>query len=116
VEIGITFNGQLAKPVQGGRPVVADGFYKMPSVIDHLFNVLGRDSVFFVQLYCDLPELERREEARGNRKIGLARSQFEQMCSFQGYDLLIDSTSLSVKECVQKLIEEVPNQSLQGTQ
>jgi chloramphenicol 3-O phosphotransferase len=111
----MAFNGQLAKLVQGRRSVIPDGFYKMPPATDHLFDVLGRESVFFVQLYCDLPELERREEARGNRGIGLAQSQFEQMYSFQGYDLLIDSTWLSVEDCAQKLIEEVPNQSLQGT-
>ena len=113
-EIGMAFSEYLAELVREGQFVIADGFYKLPSAIDHLFDVLRRDSIFFVQLYCELAELERREQARSDRKKGLARSQFEQMYSFKGYDLLIDSTSLSVQECVQKLIREVPNQTLES--
>ena len=84
-EIGMAFNEYLAELAQQHKRLIADAFYKLPPVIEHLFAALGRDRVFYVQLYCDLAELEHRELARGNRRNGLARSQFEHIYSFTGY-------------------------------
>ena len=112
VEIGMAFNDHLKVLAQGSRGVIADAFYKLHSPVEHLFTVLGRENVFFVHLYCDLHELERREKARGNRRIGLAKSQFEQMSFFNDYDLQIDSTAASPKRCAKILIKEISNQRL----
>lgn len=103
-EIGMAFNEHLAVLAQGKTGVIADAYYKLHSPIKHLFRVIGRENVFFVQLYCDLEELERREKVRGDRRMGLARSQFEQIYSFDGYDLMIDSTKTPLKECVKTLM------------
>lgn len=69
----------------------------------HLFTTLGRNRVFFVQLYCEIEELERREAAREDRPPGLARRQFDAVYSFNDYDLWIDSTIKSVDKCVKDL-------------
>ena len=110
-KIGKAFNEYLLRLSTRYERVIAESFYKLPSAINHLFSIFGREKVFFVQLFCDLSELERREEARGDRRRGLARSQFEQIYAFSGYDLLIDSTFLSVEECARELIEQLPNQA-----
>lgn len=57
---------------------------------DLLRAVYGLD-VFFVGLHCSLPELERREAARGNRRSGEARTDFETVHSITTYDLELNS-------------------------
>ena len=111
VEIGKAFNQYLLALTEAGKPVIADTFYKFPAAREHLFHIICRKNVFYVQLYCQLIELERRERERGNRKIGLARSQFDTVYSYQGYDLQIDSTFLTVEECVQLLEAHVDTAS-----
>ena len=111
-EIGKSFNKHLAALAHRYDRIIADALYKLPSASEHLFSTLGRDRVFFVQLYCEIEELERREAARGDRPPGLARSQFNAVYSFDDYDLWIDSTRKSVDECVKELWAELSNQAL----
>jgi chloramphenicol 3-O phosphotransferase len=47
--------------------------------------------VFFVGLHCSLPELERRELQRGNRREGEARQDFQTVHSITSYDLELNS-------------------------
>ena len=103
-EIGVAFNDHLAALADHQISVIADTFYAHPSPREHLFALVGREKVFFVQLYCSLSELERRERERGDRRPGLARSQFDAVYSFGDYDLQIDSTSRSVTECAEVLL------------
>ena len=44
-----------------------------------------------IGVYCSLPELERREIQRGDRRLGEARQDFETVHSIPTYDLEIDS-------------------------
>jgi chloramphenicol 3-O phosphotransferase len=43
-------------------------------------------------LHCPLPELERREVARGDRRMGEARADYRKVHSFGVYDLDLNST------------------------
>ncbi len=104
-EIGTLFNEHLIALAKKHRKIIADAFHKVPDARDHLFSRLGRDRVFYVQLYCELRELERREAARGDRRSGLARSQFDSVYSFTGYDLRIDSTRSSANACARTLMD-----------
>ncbi len=57
---------------------------------DETFRVPELD-VFFVGLHCSLPELERRELQRGDRRPGEARQDFATVHSIPTYDLEINS-------------------------
>ena len=75
------------------RPAYFDGFHRcLPAlagagndlIVDHiietkawladLLRLLAPIDVYFVGLHCPLPELERRERERGDRRIGEART------------------------------------------
>lgn len=58
-----------------------------------------------IKVDCELHELERREQDRGNRKPGLARSQYETVHADKEYDLEIDTTTTSTDGCVQLIAE-----------
>ena len=93
------------------RPAVFDGFHQCLPVlarvgnnliVDHiieteawlsdLLNLLSDCDVFTVGVHCPLPELERRERERGNRRPGEAKADFRIVHSFVEYDLEVDST------------------------
>jgi chloramphenicol 3-O phosphotransferase len=93
------------------RPAVFEGFHRsLPAfagagnnlIVDHiieqerwladLVKMLAPFDVFFVGVLCPLPELERREEHRGDRRPGEARRDFDTMHRLTEYDLTIDAT------------------------
>ena len=93
------------------RPAVFDGFHRSLSafaeagnnlIVDHiiereqwlgdLVRLLAPFDVFFVGVHCPLPELERRERERGNRRAGEARRDFYSTHRITDYDLDIDAT------------------------
>ncbi len=105
------------------RPAVFDGFHRCLPVlaeagnsliVDHiieserwmsdLVKLLSAFDVFFVGVHCTLPELERRERERGNRRIGEARTDYQVVHDLAEYDLEIDSTQPN-QDNVDRLID-----------
>lgn len=60
-----------------------------------LVRLLAKLDVFFVGVHCPLPELERREKERGDRRIGEARTDFETIHEFAEYDFEVSGTAPS---------------------
>jgi chloramphenicol 3-O phosphotransferase len=96
-------------PWAGQRPAFFDGFHRSVAafaeagnhlIVEHiveteawmarLVQLLRGLDVFFVGLHCALPELERREAARGDRRIGEARDDHRVIHTFAVYDLELD--------------------------
>jgi chloramphenicol 3-O phosphotransferase len=93
------------------RPAVFEGFHRsLPAfaraannlIVDHiieqqqwladLVELLAPFDVFFVEVHCPLPELERRERQRGDRRPGEARRDFHALYRVPEYDLTADAT------------------------
>lgn len=70
-------------------------------------QLLEANPVMFVGVRCSLEELERREKARGDRHIGLAKSQFESMHANGSYDIEVNSDQLSAQECAKLIVNEI---------
>jgi chloramphenicol 3-O phosphotransferase len=60
--------------------------------------------VFFVGVFCPLDELNRREQHRGDRPVGSAAQDFEQIHRGKIYDLELDDT-LPVAQNVETLLK-----------
>jgi chloramphenicol 3-O phosphotransferase len=59
----------------------------------------------FVHVTCPPEELERREKARGDREIGLAVSQLEELHPLcKSYDLTVDTHVKTMEECAEQII------------
>ncbi len=112
-EIARMFNQHLWDECPTNGMVLADCFYKLGTARNHLFSLFGRAQVTYVQLYCELEELERREVLRRDRKVGLARSQFKAVYSYSGYDIRIDSTRSTIEACSRDLHAAMSNTVMQ---
>lgn len=74
-----------------GNNVIFEHIIETKAWLHELVSLLAGLDVFFVGLHCSLPELERRELARGDRRVGEARMDFLTMHSIPTYDLELDS-------------------------
>ncbi len=66
--------------------------------------------VLAVGVHCDLEILEIREQQRGNRTAGLAKKQFDQVHAQALYDIEIDTSKMSIKQCVELILQAFEHQ------
>jgi chloramphenicol 3-O phosphotransferase len=74
-----------------GNNIIFDHIIETKAWLYELISLISDLDVFFVGVHCSLPELERRETQRGDRRRGEARQDFETVHSLPTYDLVIDS-------------------------
>ncbi len=66
-------------------------------------SLLSAFSLRFVGLFAPLPLLEERERARGDRRTGLARWQYDRVHVGVTYDLTIDTAALAPLDCARQI-------------
>ncbi len=81
----------VAAMAAAGNNLLVDYVLEEQANLDDLKRFLRPYDVFFVGVHCPLPELERRERERGDRRLGDARSDFERVHRFGDYDFEVDS-------------------------
>ncbi|GAA4008561.1 chloramphenicol phosphotransferase CPT family protein [Deinococcus rubellus] len=85
------YHRSLAAFASAGNNLIVDYVLETQETLSDLVRLLAPFDVFFVGVHCPLPELERRERARGDRRIGDARMDFGRVHTFSGYDFELDS-------------------------
>lgn len=89
------FHRCLPALAEAGNDLIIEHVIEFPAWRDELAQLLAHLDVFLVGVYCDLDELDRRERARGDRRIGEGRSHVEEdlIHTFGPYDLEVDTTA-----------------------
>jgi len=78
---------------RAGNNIIFDHIIETKEWLHHLVSLISELDVFFVGLYCSLPELERRESQRGDRHKGEAYRDFQSVHRITSYDLELNSES-----------------------
>jgi len=86
------FHRTLPALAGAGNNLIIEHIVETQAWMTRLLVLLAGHDVFFVGLHCPLDELERRERARGDRRIGEAKADFETTHAFCVYDFEVDST------------------------
>ncbi|MBS1035938.1 chloramphenicol phosphotransferase CPT family protein [Gluconobacter cerinus] len=86
-----------------GNSVIVDDVMMSSAEGDEYRSLLRHVDLRFVGLHASLEVLEERERMRGDRKIGLARWQFDRVHRGQLYDLELDTTSCAPKQIAQRI-------------
>ncbi|WP_137935707.1 AAA family ATPase [Chitinivorax sp. B] len=98
------FHHCLPALARTGNNLIVEHIIETRAWMDRLLQLLDRHDVFFVGVHCNLPELESREQQRGDRRIGEARADFEITHTFGQYDFEIDTSAASLTDNVQTII------------
>ena len=92
------FYRSVAALVNCGNQVIVDtvAYERCARIFKPLFESF---TVIYVAVKCPIAELKRRELSRGDRRIGLAHSQFSEIYNFLRYDIELDTHQQNAEVC-----------------
>jgi chloramphenicol 3-O phosphotransferase len=94
----------------GHNLLIDTGFYSS-DLVHQFVHELHDLPIWLVGVHCSLAELERREQARGDRQSGLAREQFFTIHTDIQYDIEIDTSLASIDECAVNIKDATTRQT-----
>ena len=97
------FHRCLAALASVGNRVIVDTVLADKKWAEECVLLLQPYSTLWVGVQCPLEELERREQARGNRAIGLARQQMHAVHLHVPCDIEVDTLESSPEQCAEKI-------------
>lgn len=98
------FHQTLPVLARSGNNLVVEHIVETAEWRGRLLGLLEGLDVFFVGVHCPLDELERREAARGDRRPGEARADFERVHEGMRYDVEVSGLQ-DPKDNVVKILD-----------
>jgi len=92
-----------------GNYLIVDDVLTTRPALQATLAALAGVPVAFVRVYCPPAELARREQARGDRLLGLAAWQRERIDAGMVYDLELDTSQYTPDECAQRVLQLIAN-------
>ncbi|MBB6438913.1 chloramphenicol 3-O-phosphotransferase [Streptomyces candidus] len=103
------FHRAVAGMAAGGNNVVVDHIlseqWRLPDCVD----LFVPQDVVLVGVHCPLPELERREQQRGDRPPGLAARQITRVHAHGLYDIEVDTGTHGPLDCARQIRDFLPH-------
>ncbi|CAH1059800.1 chloramphenicol phosphotransferase CPT family protein [Paenibacillus pseudetheri] len=87
-----------------GLNVIVDTVIENDKWFNECLDVFVDQPTLFIGVICSKEELIRREQTRGDRKIGLAASQFSKVYCIDEYDLEVNTEEMNPIECAEKIL------------
>ena len=103
------FHRSIAAMAEVGNDIVVDHVLSEPWRLLDCLSVLRPEDVLFVGVHCPLDELTRREQARGDRPLGLATDQYDLVHRHGDYDLECDTSTASPRKCAERIKDFLPH-------
>jgi chloramphenicol 3-O phosphotransferase len=100
-----SLRASVAAMAEAGADLVVDEVIWDPADLADYRRRLAAHALHVVGLFAPLEVIERREKARGDRTLGLARWQYDKVHAGMTYDLELD-TALATPEGLAGLIKE----------
>jgi chloramphenicol 3-O phosphotransferase len=90
-----------------GLNLIADELFWTREWLMESLKVLAPYRTYYTGVFCQDPEISRREIQRGDRYCGWARGSQIYAHQFAKYDLMIDSTNRTPLECAEHLADYI---------
>ncbi|WP_313641741.1 phosphotransferase-like protein [Paenibacillus sp.] len=87
-----------------GLNVIVDTVIDNDKWFNECLDLFFDQPTLFIGVICSKEELIRREQTRGDRKIGLAASQFSKVYCIDEYDLEVNTEEMNPIECAEKIL------------
>ena len=95
----------IAALASQGSNIVVDDVMMRGAEADEYRALLTGTNLRFVGLFAPLDVLEKRELARGDRQLGLARWQFDRVHRGQKYDLEIETSDATPTQNAERICQ-----------
>ena len=94
---------------EGNNVIIDDILFKKEYLLDYAAALDGLEA-WFIGVRCSLAVVNERETKRIGRFPGTATSHYHEVHAHDaGYDLEVDTTSSTPRECVERIIERLNN-------
>jgi chloramphenicol 3-O phosphotransferase len=93
----------IAALSKNGNHVVADHVLVEPKWLYECAELFSKLPAYFIGIRCPLDVLEQREKERKNRTLGQAKAQFDLVHAGCIYDLEVDTSIYSPRECAAQI-------------
>ncbi|MEK4513713.1 AAA family ATPase [Paenibacillus sp. FSL H8-0122] len=90
-----------------GFNVIVDTVFDNDKRFNEFWDHFADRTTLFIGVLCSREELIRREQARGDRQIGLADAQFDIVYRFDEYDLEVNTEELTPAECAEQILNYI---------
>jgi len=107
------FHRSIPALVEAGNNLIVEHIIETREWMERLISLLDGYDVFMVGVHCPLDELERREIARGDRRIGEAKTDFETAHLCCEYDITLNGMD-DAYASAEKLITSWQSRSASG--
>jgi chloramphenicol 3-O phosphotransferase len=94
-----------------GFNIIVDDVCLDAELLKQIAAKLSQFKMYFIGVMCPLHILEKRERVRGNRVITSARGQHDSVHRFYEYDLMVDTSEASARDCalqIKTFVEKNP--------
>jgi chloramphenicol 3-O phosphotransferase len=100
------FHRSIAAFANAGNDLIVDHLIEFEAWRAELAALLGHHDVFLIGVTCSLGELTRREQARGDRRIGEAHEHvlIDRVGEIAQPDLLLDTTDQTTETLVAQVL------------
>ena len=98
---------QVLQLLRGCDGVIIDHVITSERIFTQLESILEGYDLSTVHVTCPFEVLLERERERGNRCPGTAQSSFEYLYPKDGYDLTVNTHSMTSDECAVRIFEEL---------
>ena len=98
------FHRSVAALADAGNHLIVDAV-QGGDLLRQFLHLLRDQKVWLVGVRCRLDEVERRERARGDRKIGMAAQQFPQIHAHGVYDVEVDTAAMAPDACARHIVK-----------
>jgi chloramphenicol 3-O phosphotransferase len=102
--VHLGFEYSIAALVKAGNRLIVDYPFHYSDSLPRCLELVSAYKVLYVGVFAPIEILERREAARGDRKIGLARRQAATVHINSEYDVEVDTHKLSPEQAARKVI------------
>lgn len=95
---------ELLKTTDGA---IIDHVITSERIFNQLKESLSRHKLYMIKVFCPIEILREREEKRGNRCPGSAETSLQYLFPKDGYNLAVDTNSMTAAECAGKIYKTV---------
>ena len=106
-EISDALCESVLQALEENQGVIIDHVITSQRIFNQLTEKLRHHHLRLVHVTCPLEVLQKREQERKDRCLGSAESSYTYLFPKEGYDLTVDTHSMTASECANKIFEKL---------
>ncbi len=106
-EISGALCDSVLQTLEESRGVIIDHVITSERIFNQLTEKLRHHHLRLVHVTCPLEVLRKREQERKDRCLGSAESSYTYLFPKEGYDLTVDTHSMTVLECANQIFDKL---------